>query len=240
MTESEEKIRRYLLGLLDEAEVTAFEEAYFDDEALAADVREEEDILLEAYLDETLQADERSRLEERLNGSPDLQRRLQLIAALNRFATSKSVSKPSFVNRVRRPGWLELKAWSRRLIPAAALAVLTVALMLSPGRDEVTSMELMLMPVSLRAASTSHVAPAERPLRLRLSLPPDEPRGDFEIVAKRDGHTVWRRQASSSGSTVDVVLSSVDAGSGLLVLALRDSSGAVIAFYELQLTKNPE
>ncbi|MEM6732957.1 MAG: hypothetical protein AAF658_15480 [Myxococcota bacterium] len=237
MTHSEDKMRRYLLGQLDEAEAAEFEESYFGDEGLAADVRVQEDTLLEAYLEGTLETEDQQRLEERLTGSPDLRARLQLIEHLKQLEREHPAAAQSMLERVR--AWVLPGPWPLRLLPLAAALLIGVVIFDGPGNDAET-LELNLRPTSLRATSSAYAAPPGRALNLRLMLPPDEPSGEFEIVAKREDSEVWRRRVSSSDSAVEFALLEQDANAGLLVLTLHASNGDIVAFYELRFTEDTE
>jgi anti-sigma-K factor RskA len=242
MKTSDATLRRYLLGQLAEAEAEALEERYFGDADLLDELRAQEDHLLEAYLEQTLETGERQRVDEMLSGSADLRRRLQLLKSLESLEDAKErAPAPSWGARVLSWLWPESGSWPRRLAPVAGVAILIVGLTVSvgPSRDAEPDV-LSLQPASLRSAAASDAAASGRALQLRLELPPDEPRGRFEVAAELDGRTVWQQRVLSTGPSIELTLPGDVAGAGLLVLTLRDESGAVIAFYELTLTKDPE
>ena len=78
---SEESVRAYLLGTLDERDAAELEQNYFENPAYLAWMQTVEDALIGDYLDHELSPAEQRRFEERYLALPDLKNRLNEVIA---------------------------------------------------------------------------------------------------------------------------------------------------------------
>lgn len=152
------EIRRYLLGTLDEASAAALEARYFADPALADDIGETEQDLVDDYLDGRLDAGERVRFETHYLASPVHRDRVATARALARrlaaqAAPAQASGHPGVVvdfqaKRTKRPIPASFYGW---LAFAAALVIASLWSLGGPG------------PVSRQAAAPPTPARQEPP-----------------------------------------------------------------------------
>jgi anti-sigma factor RsiW len=164
-------VRAYLLGTLDPAEAAAFEDRYFGDDAVFAELKVTENRLIADFLDGRLPPQERKLFEARYLRVPELKRRLDEVSAGRR-----PVARFQF-----RPLWMAAAAalvlvtagavWYSQQ-PGAPSSVLT-ARSVSPA--EVQPLAHSLVPFLAKgaggAANQFATPPPRTPVRLNLELP---------------------------------------------------------------------
>lgn len=126
-TENDEQLRRWLLHELPETKAAALEERLFEDDALAAALRDAENDLLDDYARDRLAATQRRAVERHLLRTPQDRARLAFAHAL----AGVSRSPPQLADIAARPAVLEVTARSRRrrrFVWAGALAAGLVAI----------------------------------------------------------------------------------------------------------------
>ncbi|MCC6992565.1 MAG: hypothetical protein IT181_26415 [Acidobacteria bacterium] len=119
-------LRRYLLGQLSGEAAADLEAAYFDDDALRARIEREEELLIEAYLLETLDASTRSAFERAYRPVPARWARVETTRAL--LAAAADAARPASASPVARPA--QAAWWREAWLPAglAAAAALVLAM----------------------------------------------------------------------------------------------------------------
>src|ERR1051325_11469042 len=104
MVEADEKtIRQYLLGELDEAEMSVFEERLMTDDELFEMLRVVEDELIDEAAAGELSAAERARFEQYFLATPDRRARLELSRALYDHPRHKDTLIAKITRFLRRP-----------------------------------------------------------------------------------------------------------------------------------------
>ncbi len=106
MTESEQTIRRYLLGELSESERSALEEKYFTDPQVFDQVLKTESELVDDYARDQLSKETRERVEKYFMVHPSLAQRLK-------FATALTTRVDQSVARTEKP---ETESWWQGLL----------------------------------------------------------------------------------------------------------------------------
>lgn len=91
--DDDRKLRRYLLGQLDDPEQQKLEERLFTDDELFELLSVIEDELIDDYLDDELSADERTRFDAYFLCSPERHRQLRLAMAFKNYITAESASE---------------------------------------------------------------------------------------------------------------------------------------------------
>jgi hypothetical protein len=133
--EEHDAVRRYLLGLLREAEQRPLEERLFTDDAFYEEVLIAEDELIDQYLAGEVSGSERSRFEEHFLTTPERLRKLRFARALRRHvaaraprlaepapaAPSEEVARPPSRDNIFRSLWRPRSAALRFSLAAAAL-----------------------------------------------------------------------------------------------------------------------
>jgi hypothetical protein len=165
-------IRRYLLGLMPEAEADGLEEEFLSTPEVWERVRGVENDLLDDYAAGHLPAPEQNAFERRYLASPRLRERVRAARALRLAAPAASAKATSVArSRAARPGWLALAA---TLLLAAVLiwrgpsSTEQVATTASPAA---TPLPAPSTPVSAAAPAppTPSVAPGAREIVLALA-----------------------------------------------------------------------
>jgi anti-sigma-K factor RskA len=123
-------IRSFLLGKLDQEERQRIEEAFVTDSELQDLILMAEDELVEEYLEDSLDPEERSRFLTQYMCAPRQQRKLRVTKSLHALATARSAAAlPT------SPGDTPLRAskktWRSRLILVPLAAGVTVALVIA-------------------------------------------------------------------------------------------------------------
>ena len=224
---TEPAIRRYLLGLLPEAEAEALEDAYLGDPEVLARVRAVEDDLLDDYAAGRLTRDETGHFESRYLPSPYLRRRVTAARALRLAADMPAPAAgqaPPGPIRWRGPlaiaaGVLVAVAVAFALRPSRPAAVATVPApttlaALPPSPPATPSPEpkptspvvtpatirvvVALSPVLLRGAS----GPVEVRVPRRTAVVVLELEGDPAVLAPRPGATLGATIETVEGATV--------------------------------------
>jgi hypothetical protein len=137
-------LRRYLLGLLPEAEADAVEEAYFVRPDVLERVRGVEHDLLDDYAAGQLEPGEKAAFESRYLASSSLRERVEAARALRLATADKEAPARVVVRPVR---------WRVPLAIAAGLLLVVLAFWIRPPR-----------PSQLTSASLPSAAPSESPL----------------------------------------------------------------------------
>lgn len=127
------RARRYLLGAASEADCSAIEAEYFQREEALDRMSAAEDDLIEDYLSDRLDADDRRRFARVYLSVPHRRRRVdtirQLIAVASTPTAEAAASKPSLRWALSPPQWLGVAA-------ALALAATASLWLLTPARTE--------------------------------------------------------------------------------------------------------
>jgi hypothetical protein len=154
---SEDGLRRYLLGLLPEAEAEALENQYFAHPEVLQRVRGLEDDLLDDYAAGRLGPEEALAFERRLLASPALRPRVAVARALRWAAAS---SNPA---RATRASTGSFRRWG---LPAALAAALMVVAVLALRSRPPRPAEMANVPAhrSSPAPAQTRVAPRAAPL----------------------------------------------------------------------------
>ncbi|HVR71322.1 MAG TPA: hypothetical protein VMT87_10810 [Vicinamibacteria bacterium] len=225
---TEPAIRRYLLGLLPEAEAEALEDAYLGDPEVLGRVRAVEDDLLDDYAAGRLTRDAAGHFESRYLPSPYLRRRVTAARALRLAADTPAPmarQAPSGPMRWRGPlaiaaGLLVAVAMAFALRPSRPAAVATVPAppptlaALPPSPPATPSPDpkptspvvtpatirvvVALSPVLLRGAS----GPVEVRVPRRTSAVVLELQGDPAVLGPRPGATLGATIETVEGATV--------------------------------------
>ena len=221
-------IRRYLLGLLPQAEAKALEEEYFARPDVLERIRGVEDDLLDDYAAGRLGPDEKRAFESRYLGSPRLRDRVLAARALRLAAGAGGV--PTVRVAVAPP-----RQWAHHLAIAAGLIVGVLAFWLwTPRPPEVTTATAPTTSVARpeapppepastpspaavprpsvpqRAPTASRVVLALSPVRLRGEGAPAEvriPPGTGTVVLELEGDPV---SLPSTDHSLDVVVTTVE------------------------------
>ena len=101
------RARRYLLGEASDEERAAIEQEYFADAAALERVEAAEDSLIEDYLSDRLESDERARFEREYLTVPHRRRRVEMIQGL--LSAGRAASAPT-AKRFRTMEWVSLAA----------------------------------------------------------------------------------------------------------------------------------
>ena len=172
----DERVRRYLLGLLSEAEAEALEESYFADADIQARVRGVEDDLLDDYAAGRLSEADRRIVERVYTATPARRARLVAARALARRMGSPAGSRPGWASLAAIAAGLALvvivlQAWPPSPSPVDSVSVSPTASPSSAGSPAVPS----LAP----SAAVSVPSPPAAPIRtLALALAPGRLRGE--------------------------------------------------------------
>lgn len=113
MSESEQTIRRYLLGELSEAERSALEEKYFTDSQFFEQVLKTESELVDTYVRNQLSNEARERFEHSYMAHPSRSERVQFAAALATRLESLDGAVTGAEQQHRQPPLLPVPWWQR-------------------------------------------------------------------------------------------------------------------------------
>jgi hypothetical protein len=247
--------RRYLLGTAGDEECDALEREYFGDEAAVDRIAAIEEDLVEQYLADQLDADERRLFERHYLASPDHRARVDTIRRLSAMGGSG--------RRQPRPALVDLtessSRWSYRWLAIAATLVMAVGILsvVIPRRSQAPTVSenrptsppqasvpppsrvfaLSLSPVSVRSAadSPSLVIPAGTDV-VALQLEGD-PNGAKMVNARAvirtvAGDEVWRGSTTPAAdlpagvvARVDVPAARLNVDDYLVVLSSMDPAG---------------
>lgn len=243
--------RRYLLGLLDEAEADAVERAFVGDADAFEALLVTEDELVDAYVSGELDAAEVAAFEARVAVVPGFAARVAFARALAERAAPGAVpavvsGRPSLWERVRAwlfprtgvPGW----AWAAALVAVVAVGVTQ----LGPGPGPAT-VGVALRPDALRAAvgGASLAVPGgvdTVTVRLEVELPGEFP--SYRVALSRGEATVFAAEdlRPDADGTITVAVPAARLASGGHTVALEGVRGEVaepVAFYSLAVTVAP-
>ena len=248
---NDEQGRRYLLGLLDEAEADAVERAFVGDADAFEALLVTEDELVDAYVNGELNATEVAAFEARVAFVPGFAARVAFARALAERAAPGAVSavvsgRPSLWERLHTwlfprsgvPGW----AWAAALVAVVAVGVTQLA----PDRGP-TSVGVALRPDALRSAvdGTALALPSSVDtvtVRLELELPGEFP--SYRVALSRGEATVFTAAdlRPDADGTITVTVPAARLASGGHTMALEGVRGEVsepVGFYTLVVTVAP-
>jgi anti-sigma factor RsiW len=216
-------VRRYLLGLLADAEREAVEERLFDSPDFLPLVEAVEGELMDEYVDGSLPAADRKRWEAYLSAHPESRDRLQFARALHGHFAAK------------RPAW-------KRLLPVLAIAAaLLVAILLwerretspAPGKQPVV-FAMVLNPGTLRSAGeqsqTMTIPPAAEIVRIDFRSP-----GAVKAVVRLidTGNAVWTGEAKQGVAELRAPM----LANGDYVATTFDAAGEELADYTFRVRR---
>lgn len=116
-----ERIIRYVMGELSEAEQLHTEEQYFADAEFLGEVQAVCGELIDAYLTGRMSTRDRERFEKRLHAIPFLQAQVETSRVLLHRATAPTTPQPALLPRVVEVGWrTRLNAFLPRLVMVGA------------------------------------------------------------------------------------------------------------------------
>lgn len=133
MDESEQTIRRYLLGELSEAERSALEEKYFTDSRVFEQVLKAESELVDTYVRNQLSTEARERFEQSYLAHPSRSERVKFAAALATRLDSLDNAVTLKEQRTFIPWWQRLLASLRGRSPRLRFSVAFAALVIMLG-----------------------------------------------------------------------------------------------------------
>lgn len=164
----EGKLRKYLLGELNEAEQQAVEERLLTENELFELLPVVEDELIDDYLGGALSTEERSRFDSYFLSTPGRGRNLSFAMALRRYVTAEAAAEPAAplpASRViAHPSSWWKQAFSSPYLRLAAAAVIVLGLGIAIWRAFFSQSE-----VSHGMASLSEAYRIERPVEARIS-----------------------------------------------------------------------
>lgn len=217
MEKGEEKIRKYLLGDLQESEMEAIDRQIFSDEITAENLHLAEDALMEDYLDEALSPAETGLFHENFLISETRKNQLAQLAALKKYVRNKTENKKAENEKKNVNRNLKYFFGFRRA--AIAFGLLIIALVgigvwqlnfnskneNSALAEEIAALnkqdlgdlkkyenfsKLSLLPGQLRssdAKTTLEDDGISQTVLIRLALPPEETAQKFNLKIVRNG-----------------------------------------------------
>jgi hypothetical protein len=183
-------LRRYLLGLLPEAEAEALEEAYLAQPEVWERVRGVEDDLLDDYAADRLAPGDKTAFEERYLASPPLRQRVMAARTLRRALAERDAPAVPRVGARRGPRWTFPVGLAAGLLVAAAVAY---RLWPAAGPPTASASPQPSTEVGTPAAASSAPRPSERdttvtatlPVKVVLALSPVLLRSEQSALARR-------------------------------------------------------
>ena len=118
---SEESLRHFLLGKVDDAERERIERLFLTDLDSKERLLAAEQSLIDDYLDESLASDERASFLSQYAASADQRRKLRIAKSIKEHAEAQNVATP-------RRGWSGLKAKHKLILRIAAVVIVAVIL----------------------------------------------------------------------------------------------------------------
>jgi hypothetical protein len=170
-------LRRYLLGLLPEADAEALEEAYLARPEVLDRVRGVEDDLLDDYAADRLGEDEKRAFETRYLASPPLRQRVMAARALRRALAEGGAPAVPRVGARRGP------RWTFPVALAAGLLVAAVTYRLWPAAGPRTASASPQPSIQIGTPDTAVTATV--PVKVVLALSPVLLRGEQPPLARR-------------------------------------------------------
>lgn len=162
---SEESLRRFLLGKIDDAERERIERLFLTDPQFKEQLLAAEQSLIDDYLEERLTADHRESFLSHYGASHGQRRKLRIAKSIKEYAEAQPVVAPidATPNVIRR-GWFGLKAKPKLVWRVAA--ILIVALILAVWLQSKRS-----QPDAQHSAIERELASLNDPSGLREALP---------------------------------------------------------------------
>jgi hypothetical protein len=215
---NDQRLRRYLLGLLDDGEAQALDEASIADDDVAATLQGAEDDLVDDYVRGALDAPTRARFESFYLASPLRREKVRtarrVLAAVDRVAVRASATSSTVFERepVRRRavfGWASAAAFATVVIASAVLffaerpagppgakSVSTVASHATPApsADSRIDPDVTVLKPDARSGEALPVVSAEGTPRVRFDLQLEAVDFTQYAVTLRNpaGRVVWR------------------------------------------------
>lgn len=123
----EDRMRRYLLGLMPEQEAVGMEEVYLSSDELNDELQAAERELIDRYLEGSLSQTERDRFESFFLCSPARKERLRFARALRAYSLKEDAAPVKAVVNGHSSLFLSLNSFTRSYAGMAVLALLLIA-----------------------------------------------------------------------------------------------------------------
>ena len=161
---SEESLRKFLLGEVDDAERERIERLFLIDPQFNERLVAAEQSLIDDYLEERLTAEHREMFLLQYGASHGQRRKLRIVNSIAEYAEAQSLNAPKDATNTLRRGWFGLKPLPALVWSAAAilLVVLLLTVWLQSRRSE---------PDPQHLAVEQELASLNDPSRLRETLP---------------------------------------------------------------------
>ncbi len=211
--DEQERIRRYLLGQLNDDERQFIEERIFTDPAFFQDVRMTEEELLEDYVFKILPPDDAESFAQRLLLTPEQTQRWEIFTGLKRYsdtARKQATPAPSPIPRYLQSGWA---------LPIAATVVVavvvgvwimranslerTVAALNAPGQSAGTESDFPIVLPALRLRSEPQASTPEPRLAVRKDVGVVQIRLPIEVASYSNYQTTLIREPDSTLFTLN-------------------------------------